>query len=108
VDGELVASLRETLAAQGEAVLDVVIATGARERDDAVSRLAREVLRLRKVAGPFVRDAELDYMATNLLDALEQVPNTGDWHGAVRTWCEQHRTGRLKPNRTVTESAARR
>lgn len=40
-----------------------------------------------------------DYVATNLLDALEQVPDTGDWHGALRMWCERTKTGSVKPNR---------
>jgi hypothetical protein len=41
-----------------------------------------------------------DYVATNLLDALQQVPDTGDWHGALRAWCERHKSGNLKANRT--------
>lgn len=43
-------------------------------------------------------DAWRQYMAANLLDALEQVPDTGDWHGALRIWCEAHR-GEATPNR---------
>lgn len=43
----------------------------------------------------------LDYIATNLLDALEQVPNTGDWHGIMRRWAEKNSTGELKPNRSA-------
>lgn len=43
--------------------------------------------------------SQADYVATNLLDALEQVPNTGDWHGEVRLWCEANKTGKLKPLR---------
>jgi hypothetical protein len=41
-----------------------------------------------------------DYVATNLLDALEQVPDTGDWHGALRAWCGARISGKLAPNRT--------
>lgn len=40
-----------------------------------------------------------DYVATNLLDALSQVPDTGDWHGALRSWCRATMTGKLRPNR---------
>ena len=44
-----------------------------------------------------------DYVATNLLDALSLVPDTGDWHGALRTWCQQNATGNLKPNRPASD-----
>jgi hypothetical protein len=40
-----------------------------------------------------------DYVATNLLDALTLVPNTGDWYNDLKSWCERHSTGRLKANR---------
>lgn len=40
-----------------------------------------------------------DYVATNLLDALVQVPDTGDWHGALRAWCQRTMTGKISPNR---------
>lgn len=41
-----------------------------------------------------------DYLATNLRDALDQVPDTGDWHGALRSWCERAMSGRMIVNRT--------
>lgn len=44
-----------------------------------------------------------DYVATNLGDALSLVPDTGDWHGALRSWCQQHATGKLKPNRAASD-----
>lgn len=44
-----------------------------------------------------------DYLATNLLDALTLVPDTGDWHGALRSWCEQTMSGTLTPNRRGTD-----
>lgn len=37
------------------------------------------------------------YVAANLAEALKRVPDTGDWHGAVRMWCERNR-GDVKPN----------
>ena len=53
---------------------------------------------------PLHSDAEhpdwQDYVATNLLDALSQVADTGDWHGALRAWCKRHSSGRLTPNRS--------
>lgn len=32
-----------------------------------------------------------DYVAANLFAALALVPDTGDWHGQLRHWCEAHR-----------------
>lgn len=42
------------------------------------------------------------YVAANLREALELVPDTGDWHGALRQWCAEN-VGDLKPNMTANE-----
>jgi hypothetical protein len=38
------------------------------------------------------------YVAANLRDALSLVPDTGDWHGQLRHWCDAQ-GGIYKPNR---------
>jgi hypothetical protein len=47
-----------------------------------------------------------DYVAANLLAALDQAPNTGDWWGALRSWCEGHKTGKLEPLASPSVPAA--
>lgn len=47
-----------------------------------------------------------DYLATNLLDALSQVPDTGDWHAAVRAWCERYSTGKFTPLRSSSSPSS--
>lgn len=39
-----------------------------------------------------------DYVATNLLEHVDKMPNTGDWHGQLRQWARENSTGKLKPN----------
>jgi hypothetical protein len=40
-----------------------------------------------------------DYLATNLLELLRAAPDTGDWHGVLRAWCERQSSGKIEPNR---------
>ena len=65
---------------------------------------AARTLQLTDPLFPFVGDAqhphEPDYVATNLADALEQVPRTGDWWWEVYSWCEQTRSSSLPVLRT--------
>ncbi len=52
-------------------------------------------------------DGWRDYLATNLLDAMESLDprefNTGDWYYVTINWCKEHSTGRIKPNRTMND-----
>ena len=43
-----------------------------------------------------------DYIAANLFEALKIVPDTGDWHGQLRAWCERWK-GETLPNKTADE-----
>lgn len=55
-----------------------------------------ECVPLESVAA-FVGDAQHPdwsaYIAANLAAALDVLKDTGDWHGALRSWCDQNEAG---------------
>lgn len=43
------------------------------------------------------------YVAANLKAALAAIPDTGDWHGQLRYWCERELDGLDTPPRPNAE-----
>lgn len=60
------------------------------------------------ILGDEAHPSTRDYVATNLLAALDLVPDTGDWHGQVRLWCEANRSGKLQANPGLIPSSESR
>lgn len=54
----------------------------------------------------WIMDQRREYVAANLRAALALVPDTGDWHGELRGWCDAHK-GDREPNAPIPEQIER-
>lgn len=51
-----------------------------------------------QILGDPKHPATRDYVATNLLAHIDKMPNTGDWHGQLKSWAQANTSGNLVPN----------